>query len=74
MQTWLPVIDMDLCTACGLCVTQCPTAAVKFVDKLPAIVQPDSCTYCGLCEDLCPTNAVSLVYEISTSHDPQTTK
>lgn len=68
MQTWLPIIDTDLCTACGLCVTNCPTAAVKFVEMLPVIHKPDSCTYCGLCEEYCLVGAVSLVYEISSGY------
>jgi formate hydrogenlyase subunit 6/NADH:ubiquinone oxidoreductase subunit I len=65
MQTWLPIIDVELCTACSLCITQCPTQAVGLVRDLPAIVKPEACVYCGLCEEICPTGAVSLTYEIS---------
>ena len=64
MQTWLPIIDEKLCTACQLCITHCPTEAVGLVRNVPCIDQPEACVYCGLCEEICPTGAVSLPYEI----------
>ena len=65
MQTQLPVIDKNRCTACSLCVTHCPTQAVTLVERKPTFFEPILCSYCGICEEICPTGAVSLVYEIS---------
>jgi len=63
--TTLPVIDRNLCTLCGKCVTDCPTNAVAMVDAFPVIVRPKDCTYCGLCEEICPQKAIHLFYSIS---------
>jgi NAD-dependent dihydropyrimidine dehydrogenase PreA subunit len=65
MQIWLPIINQEKCTACGLCVTHCPTQVIKLVNDLLNFDKPDNCTYCGLCEEICPAGAVSLVYEIT---------
>ena len=70
METWLPAIENQFCTACGLCVTHCPTRAVKLIDRLPVFVKPDACTYCGLCEEICPAGAVGLVYDLQLKQDP----
>jgi len=65
MDEWLlPTIDLSRCTACGLCVTHCPTQAVAMVEGKPRIVRPQDCTYCATCEDVCPEGAIDLVYEI----------
>ncbi len=60
----LPVINVDLCTGCGLCIERCPTQAVGMIGGRPAIVRPEDCVYCGLCEEMCPVEAISLGYEI----------
>ena len=66
MDNWaLPTINLDRCTACGLCITYCPTKAVEMVESLPAIVRAQDCAYCGACEDICPESAIELVYEIA---------
>ncbi|HNT76058.1 MAG TPA: 4Fe-4S binding protein [Anaerolineae bacterium] len=65
MDEWLlPIIDLNCCTNCGLCVTLCPTHAVALVGGRPRIVRPQDCSYCATCEDACPESAIALVYEI----------
>lgn len=70
MQKWLPRINLQRCTTCGLCVAHCPTKAVQIVDSHPVFTNEDACTYCGICEDICPVEAISLIYEISKGEYP----
>ena len=71
MKEWLlPLIDMERCTGCGLCVERCPGGVVEMADARPAVRRPEACTYCGDCEALCPTEAIALQYEIILPNKP----
>lgn len=50
------IVHKDRCKACSLCVKNCPTGAVKVIDKL-AVVQ-ENCVSCGVCVRVCPFQAV----------------
>ncbi len=71
MDDWaLPVIQLDRCTKCGLCVKYCPARAVEMVEVestglQPVIVRAQDCTFCGTCEEICPAQAIGLAYEIA---------
>lgn len=54
-----PVVDPDLCTACGICVDECPTSALELGD-IAVLARPDDCTECGTCADVCPNEAIEL--------------
>lgn len=54
----------ERCKGCGLCVRQCPFAAIEVIDKLAQF--KDSCTNCGACAEACKFNAI-LNEEKSTS-------
>ena len=54
-----PVVDPDLCTACGICVDECPTSALDLED-IAVLARPDDCTECGTCADVCPNEAITL--------------
>lgn len=59
-----PKIDCDACTACGLCQTVCPAAALE-EQKANGLtlmkVTAAKCIGCGLCADICFRNAVKLL-------------
>lgn len=52
-------IDTELCTSCGECEPECPTASIK-PKKGAYVINPDSCTECEgdfdrpKCAELCP--------------------
>ncbi len=50
-------IDKELCKGCGLCVKNCPQAAVIVVEK--KAVTNDKCSSCGVCVRVCPFQAVT---------------
>lgn len=47
------------CNLCGICLSQCPTKAIK-KSKNEVAVDPISCVGCGLCVPLCPEGALDL--------------
>ena len=60
-RNWLmskPVVDADSCTACGICVDECPNSCLDLED-VAKLARPDDCSECGTCVDVCPNGAVS---------------
>ncbi len=50
------VIKRDLCKGCSLCVKNCPTGAVKLVEKIAVL--GENCISCGVCVRVCPFQAI----------------
>lgn len=50
--------NSDLCTGCGLCVSDCLPKAMKIIGA--AAQSGDGCFFCGHCVSICPEGAVSL--------------
>ena len=68
------VIDAETCNSCGMCVTFCPTGALrrdgsgKPGDRLRYIeFQACDCVQCGLCVDVCWKGAVTLSSRVDTN-------
>jgi indolepyruvate ferredoxin oxidoreductase alpha subunit len=57
-------VDLDLCTACGLCARMGCPAIVKTKEKYAKTgkgktgIDPVLCTGCDVCRQICPTGAI----------------
>ena len=47
----------DECTACGVCVDECPEEAISEGDIY--VIDAEKCTDCGSCADVCPVEAIA---------------
>jgi len=54
-----PVIDLDKCNGCGLCVENCQFEALKIINN-KAKLNPFICEGCGVCQIVCPEKAIEL--------------
>ena len=52
-------VDVEKCTGCESCVSECPSEAISMSDE-KAVIDEDACIDCGVCVDACPTEAISL--------------
>ena len=50
----------DECLACGVCMDECPMAAIS-ENPDTYIINVDDCTDCGSCAEICPNEAISQI-------------
>ena len=63
-----PRFDREICIACGMCVSVCPTGALDLeirnsitgFRRFPVLAAAQKCIGCGACENECPTLAISM--------------
>jgi MinD superfamily P-loop ATPase len=60
----LPIIDVQKCDGCGLCVGVCHCGALAVVNEVVSIVETLKCDWCTDCEAVCPTGAIRCPFEI----------
>lgn len=62
-KTWYPVVDYQLCTECGTCVTGCSHNVYdKTKEPSPVVILPDECVdHCHGCGNRCPAGAITYV-------------
>lgn len=53
-------ISSTKCQACGICVNNCPTNALKLNDDKVEFVEED-CIYCRTCEAICPVDSIRII-------------
>jgi ferredoxin len=55
-------IDLDLCTGCKSCMSQCQFGAQFYSSALAKVyIDPTRCFGCGVCRAKCPNNAITLL-------------
>ncbi len=59
-----PVVILEKCNGCGLCVSVCRCSALVIVNNLVNVLEVDDCGWCTQCEAVCPTGAISCPFEI----------
>jgi pyruvate ferredoxin oxidoreductase gamma subunit len=53
-----PVIVLDDCTRCMVCVVRCPDAAITLNDESYPVIDYDNCKGCMICYEECPTKCI----------------
>ena len=67
------VVDVSLCTSCGICAADCPSAIIQpdgaGIPRIPAEKRV-SCIKCQHCLAVCPTGAVSVLGKTAAGSRP----
>lgn len=58
-----PIINVDECSACGICVDACPEAVIEIVGDAAEAVNDEGCTACATCMEECPMGAIEEIEE-----------
>jgi pyruvate ferredoxin oxidoreductase delta subunit len=58
-----PVVDEELCVACGICWMYCPERAVEKDEEGNYSIDYEYCKGCGICAEECPRDAIEMVEE-----------
>ena len=54
----MPVIEVEKCNSCGLCVSVCACKAIVLVDNVVTVIETEDCGWCLECEIVCPYEIV----------------
>lgn len=60
-RTQRPVINRDVCNACGICMTFCPPQCIEYADGY--VIDLEYCKGCGICARECPKKAITMTPE-----------
>ncbi|OGO19120.1 MAG: hypothetical protein A2144_00605 [Chloroflexi bacterium RBG_16_50_9] len=60
----MPVIDLEKCNGCGLCIEACGCKAIVMVDGVITVIETEACGWCLKCEAVCPRGAIVCRFEI----------
>lgn len=68
-KNWYPVIDIDSCVSCGVCVDFCKHGVYQMKNDRPVVVNPVECIQgCKGCEPKCPQGAIAHVGDTSENN------
>ena len=51
-------VNAEICKMCGKCFKVCPSGAITWEKKKPAVIDKEKCIKCGACYDACPFNSI----------------
>jgi uncharacterized Fe-S center protein len=57
-----PIVDVEKCSACGVCVGVCPRSAIS-IEAGASYINYDLCVGCGECMAMCLTSSISYDWE-----------
>jgi ferredoxin len=64
----MPVIDVEKCDGCGLCIGVCHCNMLVLVDNVVNVAAKEGCIsckrWCSRCEDVCPHGAINWPFDI----------
>jgi len=61
-EKWVPIIDEDRCTGCGLCVEACGPRCLEIVQGLALLARPDECGSEEHCIEPCQDDAIRMAW------------
>ncbi|KQC13294.1 MAG: hypothetical protein APR63_00925 [Desulfuromonas sp. SDB] len=62
-------VVIDRCVSCGVCVKECPVAAIAMNEENLPEINLDKCTLCGICIDKCPTGAIVRTHQAQKAQE-----
>ena len=63
---WLPVIDRDYCTGCGLCMEACDHCCLGLVWDFATLLRPEACGSEGQCVPVCKEKLIHMEWVAAT--------
>jgi pyruvate ferredoxin oxidoreductase delta subunit len=57
-----PIIELEICSACGQCLEYCPEGIILKEEEKP-VIDYLFCKGCGICAYECPKKAINMVIE-----------
>lgn len=61
-----PIINLEKCTRCGICVIYCPEGVITMTGDGP-VIDYDNCKGCLICFNECPVKAFNYVREVEAA-------
>ena len=64
----MPIVDVEKCNGCGLCVSVCQGNILVVVNNVVTMVEREDCRlctrWCNLCEAVSPVGAITCPFEV----------
>jgi len=74
---FIPALELDVCTNCGICADRCPIKVMVMGDddgnEFPAFNQ-NLCLGCGVCASSCPSGAITMERRTRLHIPPKTAR